>query len=102
MPIAVAINKSEISLPIGTEGGFFPAAFTSAPETNEPHEQRGDGPERRADGELKRQNVDKISAREKDPRTEGDENAEHHAKEPRRKKGAEHIEGGCTRLRATA
>jgi hypothetical protein len=38
---------------------------------------------------LKRQKVRKVTGSEKDPRAEGNENAEHGAKQPRRKKSSE-------------
>ena len=80
----------------------FPPSSWSAPETNEPKQQRKYGAERCADRKLKRQNVDKITGSKEDARAESDENAKHAAKKPCRKKGSEYIEGGCADLGTTA
>src|ERR1700761_1376942 len=79
----------------------FPPSSWSAPETEEPDQQRKNGAERCADRELKRQNVDKIAGGKKDTRAESDENAKHGAKKPRRKKGSEYIERGGAYFRTT-
>ena len=79
----------------------FPPSSWSAPETNEPDQQRKARAERCANRELKRQNVDEITGGKKDTRDESDENAKHGAKKPRRKKGSEYIEGGRACFRAT-
>jgi hypothetical protein len=69
-----------------------PPSSWSAPETDEPEQQRKDGAERCADRELERQNVDKITFGKKDARAERDENAERGAKKPRWKKRSEYIQ----------
>jgi ribonuclease HI len=78
----------------------FPPSSWSAPETNEPDQQRNDDADRRADRELKRHNVRKITSSKKEACAESNEDADHAAKKPRRKKSSEYIEGGSAHFRA--